>query len=64
MASFMARVYLQRASDAVARDIGIKEVDGFPREGAQVAFAHDGKMVLGRLHAIDRTGGTPTIIVR
>ena len=72
MPSFTAEVYLKvdlkRPSDARAQLIGVTEIEGMPREGEQVSFAHDGHMVLGRLHAIDppdwwKQGITPKIIV-
>jgi len=62
--AFIAKVHLQRPGDPVARNIGVKEIEGFALEGEQVSFAHDREMVLGRLHAIDRTSDPPTIIVR
>jgi hypothetical protein len=68
MPSFTAEVYLKRLSDTRAHLIGVTEIEGMPREGEHVSFAHDGHMVFGRLHAIDppdwwKQGITPRIIV-
>jgi hypothetical protein len=64
--TFKARIHFQRVGDAVAKPVGVKELQSPPSLGDHVSFEHNGIVETGRvdhIEAPDRGGSIAKIVV-
>jgi hypothetical protein len=54
--SFKARIHLQRVGEAVAKPVGVKELQSRPSLGDHVSFEHNGVVETGRVDHIEAPG--------